>query len=111
MSNASPARGAKRARSRTSSASVTKGLRRAGRSAAGKLAPRDGGHETLQRIAPSPRSPRVRKLVAVGVELHTSRRFHDRAPVKQQLERLGGRDARANMTRHGGRRSLAAAQI
>src|SRR5579864_636314 len=93
--------GAKRARSRTSSASVTKGWRRAGRSAAGKLAPREGGHETLQRIAPSPRPPRVRELVAVGVELHASWRLHDRATVKQQLERLGSRDTGAQMTRHG----------
>nr|GEU28427.1 response regulator GacA, putative [Tanacetum cinerariifolium] len=67
--------------------------------------------DALQRMAVAAGTVRARELVAVGVELVAVRRGQDFAAVQQDLERLGGGRARAQLAAHDGGRPAPLLQV
>ena len=67
----------------------------------------DGHRDARQRMAGTAGSPALRELAAVGIELQHPRCCCHPAPAQYDLEHFGGGDSRAELARHGCRRSAA----
>src|ERR1035437_1247626 len=65
----------------------------------------EGDGQAVQRMSISTGPPRMGQPVAVGVELDAVGRRPDLAAAEQDLERLGGRHARAELATHDGGRT------